>query len=179
MHVAHTIGSWQETDSRIRRWRNQRESLISELEAGIILTRLHQSGPTCRRQAKRPDNSRYRGIRRLCQQLMDYLSEGHFALYSALLHDGAGIGSKANHLVRSIYHCIERSTDEAIAFNDKYDADEVSIVNEPLLANDVARLSLAMKRRFDLEDELVELLHDCQRPVGPLKPASAMQVAAG
>lgn len=150
---------WLLTDHRIRRWRSQREVLIYELETGVILSQANH------RRLNPLGRSRYAGmcyreLNLLCQQIIDYLSAGHFDMYRLLLQEGSQLNGRARCLIGSIYRRIGLSTDTAIDFNDKYDTDAASVLEEGSLSDDIARLGLAMKERFELEDQLISLLHD-------------------
>jgi regulator of sigma D len=142
-----------------------REALIDSLETGLVIASLRyfQNPQECTEPARFP-RPLYREVKLLCEQMLDYVSAGHFEMYSRLLEDGCKLKPVTRLQVRRIYRRIEQSTDQALSFNDKYDGDESSICEEPALPEDINRLCLALRRRFELEDQLITLLHDSQLP---------------
>lgn len=90
------------------------------------------------------------------QLLVDYVSLGHFGVYERLL-----AGTERRDLVLSVakdlYPDFSKTTDAAIAFNDKYEnVDKINEFEE--LELDLSELGEALAKRNELEDRLCELM---------------------
>ena len=86
-------------------------------------------------------------LTRFCQQMIDYLSNGHFQIYTDLFP------SQHQATVSKEYEVLDNSTRLAICFNDQF-------ANGAKLSLDILRtqldeLTLALETRFELEDELI------------------------
>jgi len=105
-------------------------------------------------------------LRRCCQRLVDYLSNGYFRIYGDLLSCAAWPTPRD-------YARFEATTAAAMAFHDRFgdrgDPWTVSSLRAPL-----AELGLALETRFELEDRL---LHDGDRR--PPRQDRTRRVAAG
>lgn len=106
------------------------------------------------------DNEAGDNLRQLCQQLMDYVSAGHFEVYEQLIREGKDFGDKtALEECRSLYQGIDGTTDIAVDFNDKYlETDDLSS-----LAQDLSQLGEALESRFESEDKMIALLHTAHK----------------
>ncbi len=97
-----------------------------------------------------------RTLQGFCQVLIDYISAAHFSLYARIID-----GSERRHgvlaLAAELYGQIERCTETAIVFNDKYDrAQETEALDR--LAGDLSALGEALACRIELEDRLIGAL---------------------
>lgn len=92
---------------------------------------------------------------RLCSDLIDYVSTGHFEIYGRVLR-GAGLADPAaKNLFRHIFHCIGISTDLVLGFNDRYD---YSLLPLPAgFPDELSRLTRSLLLRFALEEQLLAL----------------------
>lgn len=106
------------------------------------------------------DNETGENLRQLCQQLVDYVSAGHFEVYEQLIREGQDFGDKAAlEESRGLYHHIDGTTDIAVDFNDKYlETDDLSS-----LASDLSQLGEALESRFESEDKMIALLHTAHK----------------
>jgi regulator of sigma D len=130
----------------IQLWRTQRKVLNASLEESLY-SNLSQDSPD-------------QHLEHLCEDLMDYVSAGHFEIYQKLLKPCKTLNEDNIALVKNIYHNIEHSTDQALNFNDKYDnTDKVSFEEGDALPNDLHKLSKSLAIRFVLEEQLVEILN--------------------
>ncbi len=96
-------------------------------------------------------------LQRLCEVLMDYLALGHFEVYQMLEQQGCGRDDQrepAMALVANLYPRIAETTETAVWFNDRYDAD-VHNDDLPGLEGDLAKLGEALAERIELEDRLI------------------------
>jgi regulator of sigma D len=93
------------------------------------------------------------------QRLVDYISEGHFKIYDMVMHKWQATGFKATQQIDSTYANILVTTDPLLNFTDKYanvDADD-SLDD---LDNDLSQLGETLEARFNVEDELIQLIID-------------------
>lgn len=110
-------------------------------------------------------------LQTFCQQLVDYISEGHFEIFEQLINEGhlfndAEALASGKKLLPAIYSL----TDLILDFNDKYLAtDDCSS-----LAIDLSNLGENMAQRFEIEDSMVNILHSAhyQQVLIPNKPAN-------
>ena len=99
-------------------------------------------------------------LKKLCEQLMDYVSAGHFEIYQKLISEDGHFDEDNLALLESLLKQIDKCTDQAIDFNDKYDCDDKFIAaEENSLADDLENLEHCLKIRYVLEEQVVELLH--------------------
>nr|WP_086938902.1 sigma D regulator [Thaumasiovibrio occultus] len=94
-----------------------------------------------------------------CQQLVDYISTGHFKIYDMVMERWNQTGFKATSDMTSSYERIMETTDPLLDFNDRYgdvsDADDM-----PKLDTDLSVMGELMEERFELEDQLIQLISD-------------------
>ena len=95
-----------------------------------------------------------------CQQLVDYVSEGHFEVYEQLFREAKEFSDGGIELAKELYPRIEVLTQYILDFNDKYiSADHVEM-NIESLHEDLSELGEKMTERFEMEDQLIEHLHN-------------------
>lgn len=97
-------------------------------------------------------------IQALCQILIDYVSAGHFEIYDELMSEAEEFGDNTD-LAKSLYPKIQVTTDVAIKFNDKYDSPDHCDELMSNLPKDLSKLGEHLEERFELEDQLIEVLH--------------------
>ncbi|USD21447.1 sigma D regulator [Microbulbifer variabilis] len=99
-------------------------------------------------------------VRQLCQLLVDYVSAGHFEVYEQLMREGQAFDDKQGlQKACELYDDIDRTTDIAVDFNDKYlETDDLSS-----LAPDLSELGEALETRFSSEDRMIALLHTAHK----------------
>lgn len=103
-------------------------------------------------------------VERFCELLMDYLSSGHFEVYEQLLREGSEFDDGSVEAAQTLFPKIQISTDAALDFNDKYAASgtlTVRLVKE--MANDLSVLGERLEERFELEDQMISVLHTSHR----------------
>lgn len=97
-------------------------------------------------------------VKDFCEQLVDYVSEGHFEVYDRVVSECATHGQDSKATAQNLLPKISESTDTALDFNDKYtESEDENILYQ--LDKDLAQLAQAMESRFEFEDELLEILH--------------------
>ena len=87
-----------------------------------------------------------------CQILVDYIAAGHFGLY-ARIAEGQERRKAVSDLAANIYPRIAKTTEVALAFNEKYEGNEFSSRDLPA---DLSRLGEEMTTRIELEDQLIQ-----------------------
>lgn len=105
-------------------------------------------------------------LQRFCEILVDYVSAGHFEVYEQLTNEAKAFDDQRGlDLAKQIYPRIEVITEVALAFNDRCDngdcRDSVS------LAEELQHLGRLLHERFELEDCLIEVLHNAHRQQAP------------
>ena len=95
-----------------------------------------------------------------CQILVDYIAAGHFVLYERILEKRERRKAIIK-LAEKIYPEIEKLTQIALDFNEKYIVDQVNPdINK--LKNDFSVLGEALTARIELEDQLISKLTNDQ-----------------
>ncbi|WP_299594038.1 sigma D regulator [uncultured Microbulbifer sp.] len=99
-------------------------------------------------------------VRLLCQQLVDYVSAGHFEVYDQLIQEGQAFGdTEGLQQAKSLYREIDGTTDVAVDFNDKYlETDDLGS-----LQKDLSELGVALETRFAAEDRMIDTLHTAHK----------------
>lgn len=95
-------------------------------------------------------------LEEFCQLLVDYIASGHFGLYERLA-EGRERRTSAAKLASDIYPQIERSTELALAFTERYKAGNPTRFG-PELTADLSRLGEFLSTRMELEDKLINAL---------------------
>lgn len=94
-----------------------------------------------------------------CSRLMDYVSAGHFEVYEQLLGEARAFDDQpALALAARVYPQIETSTAALLDFNDRCDNGDCR--DGASLARELQRLGRSLQQRFELEDCLIEVLHN-------------------
>jgi regulator of sigma D len=93
------------------------------------------------------------------QQLVDYVSEGHFEIYEQLFREAKEFDDGGLDLARELYPKIELTTQQLLNFNDNYASIDLVDANIDALNSDLSSLGEIMTERFDMEDQLIARLH--------------------
>jgi len=137
---------WGGVHLLIDRWLHERHALINAYD-GL--------------QVERGDEAR-QPLQRFCEYLVDYVSAGHFEIYEQLLAEAEAFGDvRAIELARQIYPRIETITQAALGFNDR--CEKGDCLGSPGLAEDFKQLGKLLHERFELEDCLIEVLHNAHK----------------
>ncbi|MEO9332359.1 sigma D regulator [Ectopseudomonas guguanensis] len=139
---------WGGVHQLIDRWLGERRELV---QAYTALTKAPQA-PTINCES----------VQGFCELLVDYVSAGHFEVYEQLTSEAKAFNDKRGlELAKQIYPRIEAITEVALAFNDRCDngdcRDNASLVTE------LNRLGKLLHERFELEDCLIEVLHNAHQ----------------
>ena len=98
-------------------------------------------------------------LKKLCDILVDYVSVGHFEVYEQLLREADAFQEDGISVLARYYPVIERSTEIALSFSDKY----VESTDYRELSRDLSRLGETLEARFEAEDLLIESMHTVHR----------------
>jgi regulator of sigma D len=95
---------------------------------------------------------------------MDYLSSGHFEVYEQLLREGSEFADGSLERSQTIFPKIQPSTDASLDFNDHYGKLERPTLRQLCqLSKDLSALGETLEERFELEDQLIETLHNAHK----------------
>lgn len=133
--------------------RNQTNKMIAELVNG----RQQVWSLYCTAAGLEPFSNRASAeakVKEFCQILVDYISLGHFGMYQRIA-DGKERRSKVIKIAEEIYPSIAKTTELAVAFNDKYEKlKDKELINN--LAEDLSHLGEQLATRIEMEDQLIE-----------------------
>lgn len=100
-----------------------------------------------------------REVQRFCQILLDYVSAGHFEVYEQLASEARAFGDERGlQLAKQIYPRLQVITEAALAFNDRCDTGDCR--EDADFGDELKRLGQHLHERFELEDCLIEVLHN-------------------
>jgi len=91
-------------------------------------------------------------LQEFCEVLVDYVAAGHFGLYERI-SKGKERRQDVASIAKNIYPQIEQSTQQALAFSEKYSTGNKN--NDANLTNDLSSLGVTLAVRIDLEDQLI------------------------
>ncbi|MGF1732384.1 anti-RNA polymerase sigma 70 factor [Photobacterium proteolyticum] len=93
------------------------------------------------------------------QQLVDYISEGHFKIYDMVMERWNATGYSPTEDISRLYSQITQTTDPLLNFTDRYcSVDEGGDI--PDFDNDLSSVGELIELRFALEDNLIELISE-------------------
>jgi len=99
-------------------------------------------------------------VQGFCQILMDYLSSGHFEVYEQLLTEGSKFADGSLEEAQKLLPKIQLTTDIALDFNDDFSALVDPTVQQIRdFAERLSELGEALEDRFELEDQMIAVLH--------------------
>ena len=99
-------------------------------------------------------------LERLCQILVDYTSAGHFEIYEQLIQEAREFDDGGIELAGHIYPRISETTEVVLDFNERIDGKRPAESEMDDLMAELSRLGEALETRFELEDFLIEHLHN-------------------
>jgi regulator of sigma D len=110
-------------------------------------------------EAAQPAAANAPEVQKFCQILVDYVSAGHFEVYEQLTSEAKAFGDvRGLELAKQIYPRIEAITEAALTFNDHCDSG--GSADSASLSAELKRLGQMLHERFELEDCLIEVLHN-------------------
>ena len=143
--VEATKAKWQGTHIAVDNWLNERQALL--------VTYCQLAGlPPFEHGESLPNQQDISGF---CEQLMDYVSKGHFEVYELLAATTSDEASQQ--ALDDMLPALKASTDLALSFNDTY-ADDIDASNLQAFDVSLSALGQSLEERFILEDKLIEQL---------------------
>ncbi len=139
---------WGGVSEMVDRWLKERQNLIVRFCDISSVTDLSEYSQVSK------------SLQRLCQVLLDYVSAGHFEVYEQLVQEAKEFDDGGLELADKIIPSIEKTTEQIIKFNDRFDVTEKCEKGIQLLIDDLSQLGEALEERFELEDVLIEALHN-------------------
>ncbi|MDX1598003.1 MAG: sigma D regulator [Marinobacter sp.] len=97
---------------------------------------------------------------RLCEVLVDYVSAGHFEIYEQLIQEAREFNDGGLELAAKLYPRIAQTTETALNFNDRLDGKSLSESDVRDLFDQLSELGEILESRFEMEDYLIEHLHN-------------------
>lgn len=128
--------------------RNLVEKMLQERREMLILL--------CEVSGLRPFNEREsveQSLQKFCEVLVDYIASAHFGLYERIA-EGKERRREVLSMAEKTYPFISKSTDAAMAFNDRYEAPSMDLIKEHL-QNDISKLGEILTSRIEYEDQLI------------------------
>lgn len=139
---------WGGVHQLIDRWLRERHELVQAYTALV-------ESP----QAPAVNSESLQGF---CELLVDYVSAGHFEVYEQLTNEAKAFNDQRGlELARQIYPRIEAITEVALTFNDHCDNGDCR--ENASLVTELNHLGQLLHERFELEDCLIEVLHNAHQ----------------
>ncbi|MDH1264000.1 MULTISPECIES: sigma D regulator [unclassified Pseudomonas] len=139
---------WGGVHLLIDRWLKERHELVAAYAAAS--------------QAQQAPDADKQTVERFCEILVDYVSAGHFEVYEQLTNEAKAFGDQRGlELAKQIYPRIEAITEVALSFNDRCDGKDSR--DSCSLGEELKRLGQLLHERFELEDCLIEVLHNAHQ----------------
>ena len=141
---------WSGVNQLIERWLQERQSIIVQFCA---LSGVHE----LRSSDADPSNLR---LQKFCQILVDYMSAGHFEVYYELIREAEEFDDGSAEIANALMPRITITTEVAMEFNDKYSSADGTLTNLP---KNLSKLGEVLASRFELEDQLIDVMHEAHR----------------
>jgi len=141
---------WGGVHQMIDKWLNDRQSLI------VRFCNLSASRPLSAEEPLGPN------LQALCESLIDYCSAGHFEIYDQLMAEAREFDDGSISLADELMPRLEELTGKCVDFNDTYDK-HCTLDQLAQLPTDLSALGEVMEERFQIEDQLIEKMHNVHR----------------
>lgn len=140
---------WGGVNNLIERWLQERQELIVLY---CSITGINSASNNAERVLPK--------LRLFCQILVDYVSAGHFEVYQELIREAEDFKDGSEKFAEKLYPQIAISTEVALEFNDKYESALKDNESLKSLSANLSTLGEILVSRFDLEDQMIEVLHN-------------------
>lgn len=141
-----TFDTWGGVNSVINKWLVERQELI---RLYCLLTQDPSDRPKF-----------LRSLESFCEVLVDYLSAGHFEVFTELENEARAFDERGLQLVNALYPYLEQSTEIALCFNDRCEQLKLSHRDFEKVREELSYLGESLTDRFQLEDQLIEYVHN-------------------
>lgn len=142
---------WGGSSEVIDQWLDDRQQLLVTY---CNLATNHPSKATTPSLSKLPSNIE---IEDFCQNLVEYISTGHFKIYDMVKAKWESTGFKATDEINRTYFEITATTDPLLNFADKYlDIKEHDDLEH--FDRELSQLGETLEERFEVEDYLIQLI---------------------
>lgn len=139
---------WGGVSDLIDRWLRERQELL-----------VHYCDLSGTRDFAQTEALRQKFIR-LCEVLVDYVSAGHFEIYEQLTQEAREFNDGGLELAAKVYPRIQRTTEIALDFNDQLGDRSLTEEKARDLFQRLSQLGETLETRFEMEDFLIEHLHN-------------------
>ncbi|RXJ72371.1 sigma D regulator [Veronia nyctiphanis] len=101
-------------------------------------------------------------LNRFCENLVDYISAGHFKIYDMVMDRWKQNKFSTNEEIDQLYQRIVDTTEPLLDFNDKYSKIKMEDVEDDVEKFDghISRVGELMELRFEFEDSLISMIAD-------------------
>ncbi|ARN73657.1 sigma D regulator [Oceanicoccus sagamiensis] len=140
---------WAGVNELVARWLQERQSIIVQFCA---LSGVHEL-----KADADPSNNR---LQQFCQQMVDYMSAGHFEVYYELIREAEAFADGSADIANDLMPQLTLTTDIAMDFNDRYANAEGNLMTLP---KSLSKLGETLASRFEMEDSLIDTMHESHR----------------
>ncbi|MGK0498500.1 MAG: regulator of sigma D [Oceanicoccus sp.] len=140
---------WSGVNQLIDRWLQERQEIVVQFCA---LSGVHE--------LSRDDATADTRLERFCQLLVDYVSAGHFEIYYELIREAEAFKDGSADIANALMPQITVTTEVAMNFNDKYANAAGPLAKLP---KHLSKLGEVLASRMELEDQLIDALHESHR----------------
>ena len=141
---------WGGVHKMIDNWLSERQQLI------VLYCNLSASKPLSADDPLGPNISRF------CQVMIDYCSAGHFEIYEQLINEAKEYDDGGVELAKELVPQLDKLTGQCVDFNDTYDQG-CAFEQLAKLPADLSSIGEVLEERFELEDQLIERLHNVHK----------------
>ncbi|WP_086981786.1 sigma D regulator [Vibrio aphrogenes] len=135
----------------IDHWLDTRQHLIVEY------WKLAALKPTAHKKAALTKLPSPQELQTFCQQVVDYISEGHFKIYDMVMSSWQSTGFSPTEEINQTYFKIVDTTEPLLNYTDKYaDVDAEDELED--FDIDLSQIGEVLEERFELEDELIQMI---------------------
>ncbi len=140
---------WIGVNELIERWLQERQAIIVQFCA---LSGVHEL-----KADADPSNNR---LQQFCQQLVDYMSAGHFEVYYELIREAEAFADGSAAIASDLMPQLTLTTGIAMDFNDRFANAEGGLMTLP---KSLSKLGETLASRFEMEDRLIDTMHESHR----------------
>lgn len=141
---------WGGVHQLIDKWLNDRQTLI------VTFCNLSASKPL---STEEPLGE---SIQNFCEKMMDYCSAGHFEIYEQLMNEAREFNDGSIDIADKQMPRLEEFTGLCVDFNDTF-SKHCSFEKLASLPSQLSNLGEVLEERFQIEDDLIEQMHNVHR----------------